>query len=128
MRVAAVLAILLAAVACKRADDTAAAKKPTPAPATAVTSKDGTRHVAMEAGKDGYVPDRVTGKPNEKLVLDVTRTVDADCLAQLVTPDKQAHALPLNQSVAIAVTVPAAGELTFACGMDMFHGTIVAQP
>ena len=30
--------------------------------------------------------------------------------------------------VEVAVTVPDKGELTFACGMDMFRGTIIAQP
>ena len=130
MRAVAVLAIVVAAVACKRADDAAPKKETstTTAPAPAVASADGTRHVTIEANKDGYAPDRVAGKPNEKLVLDVTRTIDAECLAKLVTPDKKSYDLPLNKQVAIPVTVPDKGELTFACGMDMFHGTIVAQP
>jgi plastocyanin domain-containing protein len=28
----------------------------------------------------------------------------------------------------VAVTVPQTGEVGFACGMDMFHGVVVAQP
>jgi plastocyanin domain-containing protein len=33
--------------------------------------------------------------------------------------------LPMNKPTDIAVTAPASGKLTFACGMDMFQGTIV---
>ena len=36
--------------------------------------------------------------------------------------------LPKDKPVEVAVTVPQTGELTFACGMDMFKGTIIAQP
>jgi plastocyanin domain-containing protein len=35
--------------------------------------------------------------------------------------------LPLNQPVAIDLTMPASGEVAFACGMDMMHGSIVAD-
>ena len=33
----------------------------------------------------------------------------------------------MNQPVEVAVTFPKAGELTYACGMDMIHGTISVQ-
>ena len=39
--------------------------------------------IAIEAGTEGYMPDRIPGKPGEKLVLVFTRTVDATCIAQL---------------------------------------------
>ena len=33
-----------------------------------------------------------------------------------------------EKPVDVAVTVPKTGEVGFACGMDMFHGVVVAQP
>ena len=44
-----------------------------------------------------------------------------------MTPDSKTVDLPLNKPVEVAVTVPATGEVGFACGMDMFHGTVVAD-
>ena len=92
------------------------------------TSINGIRYVHVEANKDGYTPARVPGKPGEKLTLVFTRTYEADCISQLKTPDGKLVDLPLNKPVEVAVTVPQTGELGFACGMDMFHGVIVAQP
>jgi plastocyanin domain-containing protein len=80
------------------------------------------------ANEKGYDPERIAGKPGEKLMLVFKRTVEGECLAQLKTPEGKVVELPMNKPVEVAVTVPESGELTFACGMDMFKGTIVAQP
>jgi len=120
----ALLALVVAG--CKKEP---AAEPPKPAVAApAQVTKDGVRRVEVEAGQDGYVPARIPGKPGEKLMLVFTRTIDADCLAQLKTPDGKLVDLPKGKPVEVAVTVPQSGELAFACGMDMFHGVIVAQP
>src|SRR5689334_17841836 len=102
---------------------------PRPAATLSTGSVDaaGVRSIAIEAGKEGYVPDKIPGKPGEKLKLVFTRTVDSDCLADLKTPEGKIVPLPLNKPVEIAVTVPQDGEVRFACGMDMFTGVIVAQ-
>jgi plastocyanin domain-containing protein len=123
--VAAVAFVLVSAlVACKKE----AKHEPAgPAPVTAgTTGPDGVRRVAVDAGKDGYQPDKISGKPGEKLVLVFTRTYDAACIAQLKTPDGKLVDLPKGTPVDVPVTVPAAGEVGFACGMDMFHGAVVA--
>jgi plastocyanin domain-containing protein len=88
---------------------------------------DGVRRIAIEAGTKGYVPDRIGARPGEKLVLVFTRTVDAACLAQLKTPDGKLVDLPKGAPVEVAVTVPQSGEVGFACGMDMFHGVVIAD-
>ena len=120
------LVLALALVGCKKE---ARVEPAQPAPVTAGTvGADGIRRVAVDAGKQGYQPERIAGKPGEKLMLVFTRTVDADCLAQLKTPDGKLVDLPKGTPVEVAVTVPQSGELAFACGMDMFHGVIVAQP
>ena len=92
------------------------------------TSKDGVRRVSVDAGNDGYTPAKIPGKPGEKLMLVFTRTVDAACLSQVKTPDGKLIDLPKGTAVEVAVTVPQSGQLTFACGMDMFHGVVVADP
>jgi plastocyanin domain-containing protein len=123
------LVIVLAFVACKK--DEAPAPKPAPAaaPVAAPTSsKDGARRVEIEVNKDGYTPDKIPGKPGEKLDLVFTRTFEAECISQVKTPDGKMVDLPMKKPVEVAVTVPQTGELGFACGMDMFHGVIVAQP
>ena len=123
MRISLVLAVALALAGCKK-DGGGEASKPAPAPAVAA---DGTRVVPIEAGKDGYAPDKIPGKPGEKLKLVFTRTVDSECLAQVKVAGGTAVDLPMGKPVEIAVTVPSTGQLTFACGMDMFTGVIVAD-
>jgi Cu+-exporting ATPase len=123
-----ILVVAIALVGCqKEAAESAPTKKP-PAPVTAGTvAADGVRTVQVEAGKDGYVPDRIAGKPGEKLKLVFTRTIDSECLAEVKAPDGKKYALPMHKGVEVAVTVPTDGEVAFACGMDMVHGVIVAD-
>lgn len=126
------LGLTLSLVAgCKKADAPAAAQKPAAAisPVTAGSvGSDGMRRVEIQASKDGYAPDHIAGKPGEKLGLVFTRTDDTECIAQVKTPDGKLVDLPKGKPVEVAVTVPATGEVGFACGMDMFHGVVVAQP
>ncbi|HEX3762960.1 MAG TPA: cupredoxin domain-containing protein [Kofleriaceae bacterium] len=118
------LGLALAVAGCK---NEAKVDPAIPTPVTAGTvGADGARHVAVDAGKEGYRPERIGGKPGEKLVLVFTRTYDAACISQLKTPDGKLVDLPKGTPVEIPVTVPAAGEIGFACGMDMFHGAVVA--
>ncbi len=123
MRVA--LLLVLVAASCGKKSDNSSSSPPTP---VAKASADGIRHVAVHVTKDGYEPARIAGKPNEKLVLDVTREQAGECLEHVVMPDKRDIALPLDKMVEIPVTVPAGGEVTFTCGMNMFKGVIVAEP
>ena len=125
MRISLVLAVALALVACKK-DGGGEAAKAAP-PATPAVAADGTRVVPIEAGKDGYAPDKIPGKPGEKLKLVFTRTVDSECLSQVKVAGGAAIALPMGKPVEVVVTVPSTGQLTFACGMDMFTGVIVAD-
>jgi plastocyanin domain-containing protein len=125
----AAIVVLALLSACKKADEPKpAAAKPAPPAVAMTTGSDGLRHVAIEANKEGYTPASIPGKPGEKLVLTFTRTADSSCISQLKTPDGKMVDLPMNTPVDVAVTVPQTGKLEFACGMDMFHGEIVAQP
>ncbi len=113
--------------ACGRGDK--AKKEAKEAPVTAgKVEADGVRRIDVTANQDGYTPDRIAGRPGEKLLLVFKRTFESECISQLKTPDGKLVDLPLDKPVEVAVTVPQSGELGFACGMDMFKGTIVAQP
>jgi plastocyanin domain-containing protein len=57
----------------------------------------------------------------------VTRTTDAECLAQLKTPDGAVVDLPRGKSTDVAIVVPKSGEAAFTCGMGMYKGTVVAD-
>ncbi len=115
---------VLVVVGCKKE---AEPPKPAPAPppAAATTTPDGPRKVAIAVNDKGYTPDKIVGKPGEKLVLVFTRTFEAECISKLKAPDGKLVDLPMNKPVEVAVTVPQTGQLDFACGMDMFHGVIV---
>ena len=64
-------------------------------------------------------------------MLAFTRKTDKTCTKEVVVhvDDKKTieKKLPLNTKVEIAITFPAAGELGFACGMDMNKGVIRVQ-
>lgn len=126
IRTLALSLVLIGGFACKKQQ--APAKEKT-APASAGTvGSDGVRKINVEASKEGYTPDRVVGKPGEKLVLVFKRTVEGDCLATVTIADGKPIDLPMNTPVDVPVTVPASGELAFVCSMGMFKGTIVADP
>jgi plastocyanin domain-containing protein len=128
LALALVTSLVTSLAACKK--DAKAPPGPTPvtAPVTAgIVGSDGVRRVSIEAGAKGYQPERIAGKPGEKLVLVFTRTVDSSCISQLKTPDGKLVDLPKGTPVEVAVTVPQSGEVGFACGMDMFKGAIVAD-
>lgn len=123
------LAAVVALVGCKK---DARVDPPAPSAPTATSAgtvgADGVRRISIDVGLEGYKPERIGGKPGEKLVLVFTRTADSTCIAQLKAPDGKLVDLPMGRPVEVAVTVPQSGELGFACGMDMFHGAIVASP
>lgn len=122
-----VIALFIAVLSCDKGR-TDAKPGPKEAPVTPGKVENGVRRIDVEAGKKGYVPERIVGKPGEKLMLVFKRTVEGECLRELKTPDGKLVELPMNATVEVPVTVPTSGELAFACGMDMFKGVIVAQP
>ncbi len=125
-RVAVVLALVFA-VGCKKADTAEDKPKPAATTKTGTVAPDGVRTIAIEANSDGYVPARIVGKPGEKLKLRFTRTIDGECLEKMKTPDGKIVDLPKNTAVDVDVTVPADGEVKFACGMEMFFAVVVAE-
>jgi plastocyanin domain-containing protein len=127
IRALALSLLLVGTFACKKKE--ADAPKPKEAaPVTAGAVADGVRKIPVEASKEGYQPDKIAGKPGEKIVLVFKRTVEGDCLATVKVADAAPVELPMNTPVEVPVTVPQSGELTFVCSMGMFKGTVVADP
>jgi plastocyanin domain-containing protein len=56
------------------------------------------------------------------------RTTDKTCGTEVVFPSLDiTGALPLNQPVQIEFTPAKAGDIAFACGMNMLRGTVVVE-
>ena len=124
MHVSIVLGVILAMAGCSKGESNAATR---PASSAGTVGSDGVRTIPIEASAKGYLPDRIPGKPGEKLKLVFTRTGGGECNAELKTPDGKLVALPMNTPVDVPVTVPKQGEVQFACGMNMMTGVVVAE-
>lgn len=76
----------------------------------------------------GYDPASIDVPVNQPITLSFLRTDPTSCLEELYIPDlKIKKTLPLNQEVPVSFTVSKPGEYPFHCGMNMFHGRIVAH-
>ena len=88
---------------------------------------DGGRVVLTVTDK-GFEPVVVTVAAGKPVTLVVTRTTAQTCATELVMP---AHGinqpLPLGQAVEITFTPEKAGELSYACAMDMYKGKVIVK-
>ncbi len=86
------------------------------------------RTVEMLVTEDGFVPDTVKAKKGEPLTLVVTRKTDRTCAKEIVIKDYGIEKkLPKDQPVTVSFTPTKAGNVRYACGMDMSAGTIVVE-
>ena len=107
---------LVALAACNKKSDA-------PAPAS-----DGRPTMKVAVDATGYHPSELKAKGGTPVRVEFTRTTDEGCGQQLVFPTLDIKKdLPLNEPVAVDVTMPASGTLAFTCGMDMFKGALVAE-
>ena len=90
---------------------------------------DGSTQTATVTVTDtGYEPARLTLKPGVPARITFTRTSDKTCGTEVVFPEYAiTKKLPLNQPVVVEFTPKKAGEINFACGMNMIHGKAVVQ-
>ena len=116
------LAIGAFVAACSKSDSKPAGEAPTPSPT-------GDR-VLISVTDKGFEPDNVAVPSGKPVTLVFTRKSDTTCAKEVVIPlDGQTieKKLPLNEPVEVAVTFPKAGQITYACGMDMLKGVVVVQ-
>jgi cobalt-zinc-cadmium efflux system membrane fusion protein len=97
------------------------------------SSSDGRRSESAQTAKvivteQGYEPAKVTLRAGTPARITFVRTTDKTCGTEVVFPSLNIkRALPLNEPVVIEFTPAKSGEIAFACGMNMLHGTIVVQ-
>jgi plastocyanin domain-containing protein len=102
--------------------------EPTLTAEEAVQTTDAGTTVTLYVTKEGFVPANVHVPAGKPVTLNVTRKTDKTCATELVMVDKDIHqALPLNEMVTITFTPDKAGELRYACGMDMIAGIVTVD-
>jgi plastocyanin domain-containing protein len=118
-----VIICLALAVACAPSKSKSSSKTPV------APGADG--RIQISVTEKGFEPDRITVKQGQPTTLVFTRKTDETCAKDVVVhvddQQKIEKALPLNTPVDVAVTFPKAGQLTYACGMDMVTGQIAVQ-
>jgi plastocyanin domain-containing protein len=78
--------------------------------------------------EQGYEPANVTLRAGRPARITFMRTTDKTCGTEVVFPSLNLkRALPLNEPVVIEFTPAKSGDIAFACGMNMLHGTIVVR-
>jgi len=84
--------------------------------------------IAIQVTEKGFEPAEIKVPSGRPVTLVVTRRTDKTCAKEFVMAAENIHKdLPLNQPVEITFTPSAAGELRYACGMDMISGKIVVE-
>ena len=75
-----------------------------------------------------FNPQRLTLRAGVPARITFVRTSDKTCATAVVFASLNIRReLPLHQAVTIEFTPGKAGEIAFACGMNMLHGTVVVQ-
>lgn len=97
------------------------------------------RHVGREGNRDvqdativvgetSFDPSRLTVRAGVPARLTFTRTSEKTCATSVVFASlNMKKELPLNEPVTIEFTPGRAGEIAFACGMNMLRGTLVVH-
>jgi Cu+-exporting ATPase len=79
--------------------------------------------------KGGYSPNVISVREGIPLRLVFDRQEGSDCTSRVVFPDfKVSRSLPAFSKTTVEFTPDKSGEFTFACGMNMVHGTLVVEP
>lgn len=90
--------------------------------------------VAVGAGEEidvvvegGYKPEAISVKTGVETILNFLRKDQSSCLEEIVIPAfKIRRYLPIGEKVSIAINPVKPGSYGFSCGMNMFHGRIIA--
>jgi Cu+-exporting ATPase len=78
--------------------------------------------------KGGYDPATIRVPAGQPVRLVFDRQETNSCSEEIVIPDlKIRRFLPAFEATAIDITLPSPGRYEFACGMNMLHGSIIAE-
>lgn len=90
-----------------------------------VSSENGSADIVVDGG---YTPEVITIPKGKTTTLNFIRKDPSACLEEVVIGDfKIRKFLPLNKKVSIDVKPEQAGEISFGCGMGMFHGKLIVK-
>ena len=98
---------------------------------SAANANPGKARVEITVTEQGFTPSDVKVPAKKPVTIVFVRKTDKTCAKHITLAkadgSKIEKDLPLDKPVEITTTFPAAGKLTYACGMDMMHGTITVQ-
>ncbi len=81
--------------------------------------------IRIAVTKRGFEPYQVKAQAGKPVTLVLTRTTDETCATEIVIPEAGIDArLPLGQPVTVTFTPKRAGQIRYACAMNMFQGVI----
>ena len=84
--------------------------------------------VEIRVTANGFEPSEVEVTHGRPVTMAVTRTTDMTCVTEVAMPSHGIHMdLPLNQPMEATFPCDSAGVMTYACGMGMVRGSIVAR-
>jgi len=87
--------------------------------------RDGRAAVTVDGA--GFHPNRLQVTAGRPVTVTFRRTTDQTCATKVVFPSLHlSRDLPLNRPVAVRIT-PTSARISFACGMGMFEGSLVAR-
>ena len=99
-----------------------------PAPSSDGRSSEPAQTAKVVVSEQGYEPAKVTLRAGTPARITFVRTTDKTCGTEVVFPSLNIkRALPLNEPVVIEFTPAKSGDIAFACGMNMLHGTVIVQ-
>lgn len=116
---------LSAASAARQAAPPQSAPAQTP---PAQSDESSRQEFTITASEKGFDPAVITLKKGVPARLTFIRTSDKTCATEVVIPAyKVKKELPLDAKVSIQFTPQDTGDVGFACGHNMFKGTLVVQ-
>lgn len=84
--------------------------------------------IKITVSASGYEPSSVPAKKGQSVKLAFYRPDAAGCGGEVVFPKQNiTKKLPVGETVIVELTPTEAGEIAFACGMDMMRGKIVVS-
>jgi Cu+-exporting ATPase len=90
---------------------------------------EGGRQVVDITVRGGYSPNLVRVEAGTPVRLRFDRQENSDCTARVVFPDfRKSASLAAFGTTTLDLDVTEPGEYAWACGMNMLHGTLIAEP
>ena len=95
---------------------------------TAGRSSETVQTAKVVVSEQGYEPAKIALRAGTPTRITFVRTTDKTCGTEVVFPSLNIkRPLPLNEPVVVEFTPSKSGDIAFACGMNMLHGTVVVR-